>query len=349
MSSAPKVVITGASGLLGRATLSAFQEKGWNAKGLAFSRANGKQLVKVDLHDRQAVTNLLDEFKPQVVVHCAAERRPDVAEKDPEATHRLNVAVPAMLSQLSTDPNRPFALIYISTDYVFDGQAPPEGGYVSSSPTGPTNAYARAKLDGEREVLKAHEQDGGKVIVLRVPVLYGQVESNDESAINVLVDSVRQAAKGKQISMDDWAHRRPTNVVDVARVLVDLSGTLSLNSVQNVIACASTDETVFALSSTAKALEEQPLPPVLNFSTQQPPLTKYDISMLLIKHHNPPLPASTKDHLDRVTTGPKPGETVRPRDCHLSNKELQQVGIDTSTVDFEDWWQQWFASHPVNE
>jgi hypothetical protein len=56
-------------------------------------------------------------------------------------------------------------------------------------------------------------------VVLRVPVLYGPAESNAESAVNVLMDSVQKAQKeGVKISMDHWALRYPTNTEDVARV-----------------------------------------------------------------------------------------------------------------------------------
>ncbi|KAM0787900.1 hypothetical protein ACM66B_003949 [Microbotryomycetes sp. NB124-2] len=311
--SQPRVVVTGASGLLGRAVLAEFKHRTWNVKGLAFSRANGNELVKVDLHDQDVVKELLLSFKPDVVVHCAAERRPDVAEKNPEAAEKLNVRVPEMLARLSIDDQHRFTLIYLSTDYVFDGQNPPSGGYTSHSETGPTNAYANAKLGGERAVLSARDKDGS-VNVLRVPVLYGEVTSNDESAINILVDSVRKAANGEKVKMDDWALRRPTNVADVARVLHDLAHK--------------------ALSS--------PLPPVLHFSSQ-PSLTKYDISKLFAKLHQPPLSQSAiDDNLVPVSTAPGPGETMRPRDCWLSNAELKAQGIDTSTVDFETWWRGWF-------
>ena len=54
------------------------------------------------------------------------------------------------------------------------------------------------------------------------------MQTNSESAINILLDLTRAAASGKkEVKMDDWAIRYPTNVLDVARVLVDLAGPLS--------------------------------------------------------------------------------------------------------------------------
>ncbi|GJN89313.1 hypothetical protein Rhopal_002293-T1 [Rhodotorula paludigena] len=272
--------------------------------GTAFSRAGG-DLVKLDLQDGQAVKSFFQEDKPDVVVHCAAERRPDAVEANPEAAKKLNIAVPAHLAALSRSSTSPFFLIYISTDYVFDGNAPASG-YEPDDKTGPTNLYGVSKLQGEEATLEGLKA-GGKGCVLRVPVLYGNAESHSESAINTLVDSAKKAASGQAVKMDDWATRYPTNVEDIARVLVDLS-----------------------VKSTSAAI-----PPILHFSAQQL-FTKYTITELFARLHHPPLDLG--DNLVRVSEGPKPGETIRPRDCHLSNRAIEALGIDTNTVDFEQWW-----------
>lgn len=73
------------------------------------------------------------------------------------------------MSTLSRSSDYPFFLIYISTDYVFDGHAPPTG-YEPNDATGPTNAYGESKLAGEKAIL-AGLKEGGKGCVLRVPVL----------------------------------------------------------------------------------------------------------------------------------------------------------------------------------
>ncbi|KAL8286797.1 hypothetical protein RQP46_004325 [Phenoliferia psychrophenolica] len=306
-----RVLITGASGLLGRAVLREFKQAGHDVTGTAFTRT-GEGLVQVDLQDKDALEKLVNEVKPQVVVHCAAERRPDVAEKNPSAVHKLNVDLPAHLSLLSRSPTTPFFLIYISTDYVFDGHAR-ESGYEPSDAVGPTNLYGQTKEEGEREILKGIQLHNARGTVLRVPVLYGEVERNDESAINILLDITRQAAKGEKKKMDHWAIRYPTNVADVARVLLSIS-TLSLIP-----------------SSTS-------IPQILHFSTQEP-YTKYDMCLVLSQLHSPPLAIE----MEAVTDGPKEGETVRPRDCHLANTELEKLGVETHGVKFVEWWKDWLA------
>ena len=65
-------------------------------------------------------------------------------------------------------------MVYISTDYVFSGECPP---YSADAQPGPVNAYGRLKLDGEVKTLSADENN----LVLRVPILYGEVASTFES------------------------------------------------------------------------------------------------------------------------------------------------------------------------
>ncbi|KAI0947777.1 hypothetical protein AcW1_009452 [Taiwanofungus camphoratus] len=212
-----RVIVTGASGVLGSAVYAAFKYAGHTVLGLAHSRPTD-ELKKLDLLDSAEVERVFSEYKPDWVVHCAAERRPDVAEKNPEAARKLNAGLPAHLAQLSKTLK--FTLVYISTDYVFDGTSPP---YTPSAQTNPVNLYGQTKRDGELAVLGV---TGSKSVVLRVPVLYGPAPANKDTAVNVLLDIVADQS-GRRYKMDHYATRYPTNVVDVADFLVRLAGACS--------------------------------------------------------------------------------------------------------------------------
>ena len=80
MAEARKVIVTGASGVLGTAAYDAFRAAGWDTIGLAHSRV-APGLTRLDLLDEGSVEALFQQFRPHWVIHCAAERRPDVAEK----------------------------------------------------------------------------------------------------------------------------------------------------------------------------------------------------------------------------------------------------------------------------
>ncbi|PVD34800.1 hypothetical protein C0Q70_06078 [Pomacea canaliculata] len=143
-----KVLITGASGLLGRAVLHEFEsDRKWSTLGLAFSRASGN-LRKVDITDQQAVKDIMQEFKPDIVIHSAAERRPDVVDKQEEATYRLNVESTRSICQVAKSIGA--TIFYISTDYVFDGKNPP---YRETDAPNPLNRYGVSKLEGEKVTL----------------------------------------------------------------------------------------------------------------------------------------------------------------------------------------------------
>lgn len=100
-----------------------------------------------------------------------------------------------------------FTLVYISTDYVFDGTCPP---YQVTDKPNPLQFYGQTKLAGEEAVLSV-QSDSGRRVVLRVPVLYGPVRIPSDTAINILLDVVRDQS-GKQYKMDHLATRYPTNV-----------------------------------------------------------------------------------------------------------------------------------------
>ncbi|KIH87942.1 hypothetical protein SPBR_05154 [Sporothrix brasiliensis 5110] len=304
------VLVTGASGLLGRQVVRAFGDDGWTVTGTAFSRANGTTLRKVDLEDASAVEAVLESVAPSVVVHCAANRFPDKVDKDPQGTKRLNIDASKSLASLCAARN--IVLIYISTDYVFPGTKG-EAPYEADTTPSPPNLYGESKLDGEKAVLGVYSESKdttGRAVVLRVPVLYGQAEKPSESAVNTLLDTVNKVqAPDASAKMDNWSVRYPTNTEDVARVLKDVA------------------------KKYRSADPSTTLPPVLQFSSEDR-YTKYEICQVLAEVLGVGL-----DRLEADPTGGNvPGGVQRPYDCHLSTKALQDLGIPVHTQNFKDWW-----------
>ena len=165
-------------------------------------------------------------MKPDVVVHCAANRFPDSCTANPEAARELNVESSRSLAEATT--SRGIFLIYISTDYVFSGK-PGEAPYRPDSSPSPPNVYGQTKLDGEKAVLDVASKTGAtnKVVILRVPVLYGSCDEPKDSAVNVLMSQLWASQKLEdgqaKIQVDDYAQRFPTNTRDVGRVCRDIS------------------------------------------------------------------------------------------------------------------------------
>ncbi len=201
------VLLTGATGLLGRAVYHDLQSRpDTRVTGWALSRASG-DIHSVDLLDFETVAGKLQSLRPDVIVHTAAHRKPDVCENDPDATVKLNVDTPRHIARIAAGLGT--RVLYISTDYVFDGTSPP---YRPEDPTNPLNTYGRSKRDGER----ALRETGCDYRILRVPILYGNVESPEESAVTSLLD-IAKASEPKNV--DHWATRYPTHVEDCAVVI----------------------------------------------------------------------------------------------------------------------------------
>lgn len=199
-----KICITGASGLLGRACAEAFSDT--DPLTCAWSRAKAGDL-KLDLTDRAAVLSALEKHRPKLILHTAAERRPDLCENNPQQTHAINVEATQSLADAANHLNA--KLIYISTDYVFDGTQPP---YITEAECNPINEYGKSKRAGEKVTLAASPRN----VVLRVPILYGPVETLAESGISLLLHDLRTSTPKK---INHWAIRYPTFVEDVAQTL----------------------------------------------------------------------------------------------------------------------------------
>ncbi|KAJ5177258.1 uncharacterized protein N7482_003135 [Penicillium canariense] len=300
------VLVTGASGFLGRQLFNIFQRSGVLVVGQGLTRAAPPTILKANLEKAEDIKALLDDVKPQIVIHSAANRFPDLCEKDPEQARKVNVDATRALAEECQA--RGAFLIYISTDYVFSGKEG-EAPYEADAETNPPNIYGELKRDGELAVLEA-TKDSGLGVVLRVPVLYGAAKQNSESAVNILLDAVEKAQdENAGVKMDDWAQRYPTNTEDVARVTRDI-----------------------VIKYLQQKDQIQELPHILQF-TSEDRMTKYEICEKLAEVMGWGLPG-----MIRNKQGNEPGGVQRPYDTHLSTKALVDLGIDVRTMDFVAWW-----------
>lgn len=280
-----RVLITGATGLLGRAVYKEFQQSNWHTVGCGFRRARPK-FEQVNLLDSEAVHHLIHDFQPHVIVHCAAERRPDVVESQPDAASQLNVGASGNLAKEAAAIGA--FLIYISSDYVFDGTNPP---YTEEDIPSPLNLYGKTKLDGEKAVL---ENNLGAA-VLRIPVLYGEVEKLEESAVTVMFDKVQFG--NKSANMDHWQQRFPTHVKDVASVCRQLA---------------------------EKRMLDPSIKGTFHWSGNEQ-MTKYEMACAIADAFN--LPSS---HLRPITDSPVIG-AQRPKNAQLDCSKLETLGIGQRT------------------
>jgi dTDP-4-dehydrorhamnose reductase len=153
-----RILVTGASGMLGIDVARAAEQAGHEAVSLA--------RAQLDVTDAAAVSEAIAGVAPDAVVNCAAWTDVDGAEAEPAKAAAVNGAGAGNVAAAAASAGA--WVVHVSTDYVFSGEkAAP---YVESDPTGPVSAYGRSKLEGEVAVAKT--APGGHTIV-RTAWLFG--------------------------------------------------------------------------------------------------------------------------------------------------------------------------------
>lgn len=150
-----RILVTGASGLLGMNFCYFFHKK-YDVLGVVnTTKLSGLpfKTIRCNLLTNSAA-DLLDEAKPDVVLHCAAMANIDQCEKNPNEAEAINAVYPGLLAAQSA--KREIKFIHISTDAVFDGENCGEKGYREADPTNPISRYAETKLRGEKYVLDSN-------------------------------------------------------------------------------------------------------------------------------------------------------------------------------------------------
>src|SRR5689334_9592035 len=201
-----RIVVTGASGFIGRCFLQTLNDHG--TAGLCFSHVK-PGLIRLDLRDKSATAAFLKDYRPDAVIHCAARPTVDWCEQHPEEARALNVEPTITLAGACAELNA--ALVFISTDYVFDGLGGP---YKESDCTNPINVYGKLKLEAEGEIQKRMD----RCIIARTTNVYGF----DLESKNFLMGILPRLARGEQIVVAEDQTGTPTHVKDLCSAIGEL-------------------------------------------------------------------------------------------------------------------------------
>ena len=207
-----KVMVTGASGLVGRAVVSHCSNQGEHVIALDHGG--------LDIADAAKVNAAFDRERPDVVVNCGAWTDVDGCEVDPERAQNINARGPELLALACRRAGA--LLITISTDYVFDGEK--DGFYTQRDQPNPQSVYAVSKLDGERRAQIAW----ARTIIVRSGYIFGAGGKNFLSSI------IERARRGERLRVINDTFGTPTHAPDLARQLHRLAQ-LDLPGIYHVV------------------------------------------------------------------------------------------------------------------
>ena len=198
-----KVLVTGVKGQLGYDVVKDLEKRGHQPIGV--------DRDEMDLMDNEAIRTFIMNLKPEAIIHCAAYTAVDKAEEEVETCYQINAESVKVISECAKELD--VKLIYISTDYVFDGTK--EGEYVETDLPNPINVYGASKLKGEQYVQGLLE----KYYIVRISWVFG-VNGN-----NFIKTMRRLGAERDELNIIHDQVGSPTYTADLASLLVDMMET----------------------------------------------------------------------------------------------------------------------------
>ncbi len=209
-----KVFVTGVGGQLGHDVMDELAKRGYEGIGsdILPSVDTKYPYVQLDITDAVAVEKSISEIKPDVVVHCAAWTAVDAAEDEENKPKVKAINVDGTQNIANVCKKLDCKMIYISTDYVFNGQGT-EPWQPDCNDYAPQNVYGQSKLDGELAVANTLD----KYFIVRIAWVFGV---NGKNFIKTMINVGKTHDEVRVVSDQIGT---PTYTFDLSRLLVDMA------------------------------------------------------------------------------------------------------------------------------
>ena len=195
-----KVLVTGVRGQLGFDVMNELKKRGLEAVGA--------DIEEMDITDEESVNRFIMDAKPDAVIHCAAYTAVDAAEENEDICRRVNADGTRNIAKVCKELD--CKMIYISTDYVFDGQG--SRPWEPDEERHPLNVYGQTKYEGELAVQELLE----KYFIVRIAWVFGV---NGKNFVKTMLN-LAQTHDTLTVVNDQYGS--PTYTYDLARLLVDM-------------------------------------------------------------------------------------------------------------------------------
>lgn len=195
-----KVLVTGVKGQLGYDVMAELAKRNIEAIGV--------DIDEMDITDKISVEKVIGEAAPDVVVHCAAYTAVDAAEDNEALCRRVNAGGTRNIAEVCKKLD--CKMVYISTDYVFDGQGTRP--WEPDDERHPLNVYGQTKYEGELAV----QENLSKYFIVRIAWVFGK------NGKNFVKTMLKLAETHDKLTVVNDQFGSPTYTYDLARLLVDM-------------------------------------------------------------------------------------------------------------------------------
>ena len=200
-----RYLVTGANGGLGRDIVNELHARGEEV-------VLGIDKDDMDITVKEQVNNVIDAFKPDVIFHCAAWTAVDKAEELQDLCYQVNVIGTKNITDAAIKNNA--KLVYMSTDYVFDGNKPLDELYTEEDTPNPQSVYGVTKYKGEEEVRRNPNH-----FITRISWVFGL---NNPNFIKTML---KLSKTHPELTVVKDQIGSPTYTVDLAKLLVEMAET----------------------------------------------------------------------------------------------------------------------------
>lgn len=198
-----KILVTGAKGMLGQDLCPILEDEGHEVVET--------DVATLDITDINQVNKVLSFENPDLIIHCAAYTNVDKAEEDLQAATLINEKGTENLAKVCAKLDK--TLLYISTDYVFDGEK--KEPYTPEDKPNPINNYGLTKLRGEEAIIKYCK----KFYITRTSWLYGHHGAN---FVETMISLAEKNGESTEIKVVADQIGCPTWTVELSNAIVDL-------------------------------------------------------------------------------------------------------------------------------
>jgi len=205
-----KFLVTGSAGLVGQQVVKDLSKSNQVFSCYNESKPEYGDSVKMDLKNYEMVSSILTEIKPDVVIHLGAMTGVDLCEKEKTSASEINTKATEIIAKECSKLNS--FLVYVSTDYVFDGNF---GMYKEDDIANPLGFYGKSKLEGE----KAVQNFSANWCIARTSTPFGLHPTKKSFPMWVIENLQKQ----KQIDVLIDQFTSPTYIPNLSRMLIEIS------------------------------------------------------------------------------------------------------------------------------